>query len=129
MTEHDKNPAEFPRGNDPLERVETVNPRTEELAELVERVMSTHDMRLRSNIPERLLTPLIRLDVYGQEYDCQLATDIANWIRQERVSIKGWGMGNLIKALQALRPAFRDDMQSGGSGRNGNRFDRMLGRS
>jgi hypothetical protein len=94
----------------PVQKIASV----EQLEKLVNSVMSTSNMNLRSNIKPQLLVHLVRMQIFAEHYDSPRMREAIKFILETHVSVKGWGMGNLISALQATRPSFMgDDMHNG----------------
>lgn len=102
------------------------------LEKLVDAMMTTDNMRLRTNIPPRLLVHVIRAELFAQyceehnfDNTAKRMRDFRDYLLQLSVGVKGWGTENLIKALQAARAPM---YQFGDNNGMKDRMARILGR-
>lgn len=98
-------PAEFPpniaAAYRPAQEQEAA--RVAEIKGMTEAILSIENMRLRSQITPQLAARLIQAQAFAQHYNSELMQAIVDYVLQTRVSIKGWGMKNLVDSLKSLR--------------------------
>lgn len=98
----------------------------EQIVNMERIVLSTKDMRLRSNISSRLVGRLVVAETFASHYKSKEMRNVIKYVLELHTSAKGWGMGNLVQALQALRPSFYDSYRDSNSGIGGT-ISRVMG--
>lgn len=75
----------------------------EQFRTAVAEILAVNNMRLRTNIPAHMVPHIIRMSLFAEQYKSEAMGRVLSYFLETPVGVKGWGMGNLIKALQSLK--------------------------